>query len=207
MIPLVPVAAYFLKSGGPVLLDAANRIAAEDFAQKWKTWRGLAQIEKGWELLIEPGAGSDYTRAFFRTAADQQYLIDAGYDAAGVDASAHQAGRAVDLDLSGMKATYSNYDYDALVDQARRAGITNRIYQLNGSSPWHFDDNPAGLFGSTYAAIEQVGNLFNQVAAAVAAGLETPQAVAVKKAVVTWWPLAAGGGLLFLLWITRERNN
>lgn len=202
MIELVPVNAYFLSWGNIQLLSDGDRLAASDFAPKWEKWRTLAREKYGWEILIEPGG-----RAFFRTPQDQQNLVDEGFSAAPMDSSAHQAGRAVDVDLSGMTATYSNFNYDALVELAEQAGISNRVFKINGTEPWHFDDNPASLYGSTKAAIEAIGNTFNQVAAAVAAGLDTPQVQALKKNLLTWWPLAAGGAFLLFLWLTDERTT
>jgi len=203
-LQLVPVTAFYIDAAGDlVAANPLNALAASDWAPKWERARQIATQEQGWELLISPPSSGDYTRAFFRTPDDQNYLDNAGAaTAASVDGSAHQAGRAVDLDLVGMQDSYSNYDYNTLVGIMKRAGLYNRVYQANGTEPWHFDDNPASIFGSTKAAIQAIGNLSSQVAQDLALGLPTPQqlgasiAAAVQAAAKN--PVPSGVGVLLL---------
>jgi hypothetical protein len=175
---------------------------ADDLAGAWESWRQDAASSKGWELFISPPSSGDYTRAIFRTPADVQYLLDNGQaTAASVDSSAHQAGRAVDLDLAGMAAAFPNYDYGQLVAMAARHGFKNRVYLLNGSEPWHFDDDPVGrgIFATMRDAVDAIGNTSAQVAAAVAAGLDTPQIAALRAAIFS--PAGAMLGLALVIGI------
>lgn len=196
MLNLVKVNAFYKDAGGQVVpANPLNALMAEDAAPRWEAWRNEATA-RGWELLLSPPAAGDYTRAMFRTPDDAVWIAaNSTTTAATVDAGTHQAGRAVDLDLAGM-AAYAGYSYADLVAMAERHGFTNRVYKLNGSEPWHFDDNPVntGLFSSMKAAVEAIGNTAAQVAAAVAAGFDTPQVAAVKAALTS----PAGLGLLIL---------
>lgn len=205
-LALVPVQAFYRNADGkivPLLLQ--NRLMAADLAPAWEAWRREAMETKGWELLLTPASdGGEYTRSMFRTPADQQFVADQGWATAGlVDNSVHQAGRAVDLNLVTMQAIYPNYSYAELVAMARRHGFINRVFQINGTEPWHFDDNPATIFGSVKAAVEAVGNTLAQVAAAVAAGLDSPQMAAVRAAAGAINPIYLAGGLVLGLGVWK----
>lgn len=206
MLDLVPVTAYYRdpETGTIRPLRVDNALAAADFALKWEHFRQLANAQ-GWELLIAPpAAGTDYTRGFFRTPQDQAALISEGAPAASVDGSSHQAGRAADIDLGGMAATYPDFSYTRLTELAERSGIFARL----SDEPWHFDDNPRSIFGSTYAAVQQIGNLFDQVQAAIAAGMDTPQIAAVKKAVnENKWILGLGVLVGAVLLLKAQENR
>lgn len=206
---LVRVNAFYRDAGGQIVAaNPLNALLAEDVAPRWEAWRNEANA-RGWELLISPPAAGDYTRAMFRTPEDAVAIAgSATVTAAAVDAGAHQAGRAVDLDLAGM-ASYPGYNYAELVAMAERHGFTNRVYKLNGTEPWHFDDNPVvtGLFPTMRAAVEAIGNTTAQVAAAVAAGFDTPQMAAVKAALSSPWALAAVLALGAAAWaMTRKKK-
>lgn len=186
-VALVVVPAYYLDRETGTFSEALpqNRVLAQPFADKWEAWRKLAQDTYGWELLITaPAAGSDgYTRSMFRTPEDQAQLDNTAPDAAaGVDQSAHQAGRAVDLALADMQATYANYDYNKLLQLAQQVGIDARLRSSSPAEPWHFDDNPRALYGGdAKAAVEAVGNTTDQVQDALAAGVERPEEIAVRQ--------------------------
>lgn len=199
---LVPITAYYRDSSGSLAkVQPFNALMAEDVAPKWAAFRAEA-AGRGWELLISPPSSGDYTRAIFRTPEDAQWLLDNGQvTAATVDNSAHQAGRAVDLDLGAMAQSYPSYNYGDLVAMAARHGLVNRVYKANGSEPWHFDDDPvgAGIFSSMRAAVDAIGNTSSQVAAAVSAGLDTPQIQGMRAALLSPAGLVAGGAVLLLV--------
>jgi len=199
-IALVVVPAFYRNAAG-ALVEALpeNRLLAADVAPKWSAWRERVRQMYGWEILIAPPNSGNYTRAIFRTPADQSALQTTG-TAAALDASPHQAGRAVDVDLYGMAALYPGFSETALVDAARVAGMFQRV----AGEPWHFDDNPRAIFGDTNAAIKAVGNTTAQVLAAIQAGLDTPQIAAVKAWLkdkaqnpLLWVALAAGAAFYF----------
>ncbi len=210
---LVRVEAYYRNAQGQTVpANPLNALMAQDAAQEWAAWRAEA-VGRGWELLISPPAAGqgDYTRAMFRSPADAQWIAqNATATSAAVDSSTHQAGRAVDLDLDAMAATWSDYDYNDLVAMARRHGFTNRVYTANGTEPWHFDDDPVkqGLFPSMTAAVEAIGNTTAQVTAAVAAGLDTPQLAAIKAAAGSPLGIAVGLAAVGLgIWAFRRRRR
>jgi hypothetical protein len=183
-LQLVVVPAYYLDHSTGKVVEAlpVNRVLAQDFAEKWITWRELARKEKGWELLLSAPASGTYTRAMFRTPEDQAAMDAAAPDsAASVDASPHQAGRAVDLSINDMQATYSNFNYNELVQLANAAGIDARLRNSSPPEPWHFDDNPRQLFGTTLAAVDAIGNTSAQVAQALQLGVERPEEIALRR--------------------------
>lgn len=183
-VQLVVVPAFYLdhSTGRVVMARAENRILAQPFADKWNQWRQLAADTYGWELLLSAPSSGDYTRAMFRTPEDEYFLEQSMPDVAGkVDASPHQAGHAVDLSLNDMQATYSNFDYNALVALANQAGIDARLRNATKPEPWHFDDNPRQIYGTTQAAVQAVGNSTAQVQQAVYEGLERPEEIAVRR--------------------------
>lgn len=182
---LVVVPAFYLDHATGKVTEAlpVNRVLAADFAEKWLAFRDLAKRERGWELLISaPPAGSTYTRAMFRTPEDQAALDSSSPDtAASVDNSPHQAGHAVDLSLNDMQATYANYDYSELVRLANAAGIDARLRNASTPEPWHFDDNPRAIYGTTLAAVDAVGNTSTQISEALQLGLERPEEIALRR--------------------------
>jgi hypothetical protein len=193
-LQLVVVPAYYRRRDTGQVVEALpeNRLLAEDMAPKWRRWRELAAA-RGWEILLNaPYPPGSYTRAMFRTPDDQATLrAELGTMAAVPDKGPHQAGRGIDVALEDMAELYADYEYSDLVAMARQAGIFNRV----ASEPWHFDDNPASIFGSTALAIEAVGNLTSQVAAAISAGLESPQVQAVRRWLEENKKLVATGAL------------
>ncbi len=162
-LSLSVVEAYYYDPSSGQLVEALpeNRIVASDFVDKWNGWRGEIAGTYGWELLIsppndsnDPRAAQGYTKAMFRTPEDQALLYsESPSGATPVDTGAHQAGRAVDLDLDAMQALYPDFDYSVLASIASKYGIYNRLVNSDEPEPWHFDDNPAQLFGSSQAAI------------------------------------------------------
>lgn len=182
---LVVVPAFYLDHGSGKVVEALpqNRVLAESFAAKWLAFRDLARTEKNWELLLSaPADASGYTRAMFRTPEDQALMDQQQPDAgAAMDASPHQAGHAVDLSINDMQATYANFDYAELVRLANMAGIDARLRNAPTPEPWHFDDNPRQLYGTTQLAVEAVGNTSSQVAQAYINGLERPEEIAVRR--------------------------
>jgi hypothetical protein len=184
-VQLTVVPAYYLDpaTGSIVMATPANRVLAADFADKWNAWRKLAKDTYGWELLLSaPGDGSGYTHAMFRTPEDQATMdAQAPDEAASVDNSPHQAGHAVDLSLSDMQATYSNYNYNYLVELANQVGIDARLRNSSPAEPWHFDDNPRATYGTTLAAIQAIGNSSAQISDDLAAGIERPEEVAIRR--------------------------
>jgi hypothetical protein len=183
-INLVVVPAFYLdhSTGKFTELQPANRVLAEDFAQKWITFRQLAKDQYGWELLVSAPSSGTYTRAMFRTPEDQALMDALDPDhAAFLDASPHQAGRAVDLSINDMQATFANFSYAALVQLANQAGIDARLRNSNPPEPWHFDDNPRALFGTTQLAVDAVGNTSSQVAQAIIEGVERPEEIAIRR--------------------------
>lgn len=187
LVPLVVVPAYYLdrSSGTVVEAEPQNRVLAQQFAEKWNAWRRLVRDSYGWELLISgPANGAvGYTRAMFRTPEDQASMDASSPDtAAFVDRSPHQAGHAVDISLVDMQATYANYDYNALVQAAEQVGIYARLRNANPPEPWHFDDDPRSIYGGDItAAVDAIGNTSTQVQAALAAGVERPEEIAIRR--------------------------
>lgn len=200
MLSLIPVKALFRDGAGNLApVNPANALLAEDFAPKWNAWRAAAKERYGWELLISPPEDGDYTRAMFRSPQDVAYVLEHyPTTAASMDRSTHQAGRAVDLDLLGMSTIYPNYSYTQLVNLAKEFGIFNRVYQLNKTEPWHFDDNPAVIYGTQELAVDAVGNTLAQIQADLAAGRPTPQQRALENLAAGETGLAVLSGLALL---------
>ena len=206
------VTAYYLDpaAGVPVQLLQQNSLMAADAAPNWDAFR-VALVALGWEPYIsppvdpqDPRAAQGYTKGFFRTPEDQALEVaEAGDGAAPVDQSAHQAGRAFDLDLNGMSAAFPDFDYNTLAGVAAQYGFTARI----SGEPWHFDDNPAAnpLYGSTLAAVQAIGNTSDQVAAAVAAGQPRPEQLAINGA-ATKSVLLVTAAIAFL-WLISSASN
>jgi hypothetical protein len=185
-VALVPVVAYYYDpTNGATPLLPENALMAADAAVEWQNFRS-AMVAAGFEPFIsppddpsDPRAASGYTKGFFRTPYDQSLEVqEAGDNAAPVDQSPHQAGRAFDLDLNALAAAFPDYDYGTVTQLAAGAGF----YPTAAGEPWHFDDNPAGnsAYGSVLAAVQAIGNTAAQVQADQAAGQPTPQEAAIS---------------------------
>lgn len=215
-LALVVVPAYYLDpaSGATVEALLQNRVLAADFADKWNAWRDDVKATFGWELLISPPndpndwrAAEGYTKAMYRTPEDEgmMYAYNPA-EATPMDTGAHQAGRAVDIDLKGMQQLYGDFDYKQLAALAATHGIYNRLAQAATPEAWHFDDNPAAIFGSSAAAIEAIGNLSSQVAQDPEGGRPEDLALAAYNS-KNLLLMAGILGSLYVLWYTVEKKK
>lgn len=168
-LSLVPITAYSRRSSGalvpfPTGPGDYRAVMASDVAGSFQHLTQLA-ASKGWPKLI--------VNDVWRSAGAQiQAKVDKPSLAAAVDKSYHQAGRAFDLSITGMQATYPNFNIVAFEKLANVAGFYRPVAN---TEPWHFDTNDAGrsssvdnTFGSIHDAIAAVGNLSTQAWQAVA---------------------------------------
>jgi hypothetical protein len=167
---LTPVRVWTLNSEGEpalytsdVTVSGSAALLAADVAPKWNALVQLADAA-GWNMVL--------VNSMFRTASYQEMLNRRSPGtAASMDRSYHQAGRAFDLSISGMRARYPDFSLSRFEKMANSVGFYRPIPE---SEPWHFDTNDAGnrsgssdTFGSIKEAIAAVGNLSTQAFSAL----------------------------------------